>query len=460
MAEVPDHPSNGYDDGDINISSTIATELQSIQPISIERNSGPTDWHAHHADNRYNTAPSFDLPQTAALDNPLSRLLVPSSSVISPTPNSNRSTDSRLDDTSLDTTSSYSHPLELAPQSTHVPDVDDNHNGVINVPSADAMDVEMDSRSMEGSNIEALHALEVARTAFITQESYGIPEFLAVIEQHTIAGSEREQWTRHVDALGEALRENEALPNAPTHVHGHPRPGLQHSQVHEPRKRRQVADHIMRFLDIEAIDDEDDDQSEGEAGNQDPFIDDGAVSQSASAQQILFAPLAQTSNAAFIDHLEQMYVHRASEDLATGYKSQMIHDDQNAPENTVDDLLYLNSRNRDWVESIFPEVDHKSDDWSLYGVKCKVGSEYGILYDILHTPVLESEVRSAFINPSVGNYLYVEAQLPHSHSELLFFLSNRSDIQMNTMKLIALEDHKSCLWIRHRHKSIFLEGTW
>ncbi|KAJ3729818.1 hypothetical protein C8R42DRAFT_637962 [Lentinula raphanica] len=66
---------------------------------------------------------------------------------------------------------------------------------------------------------EALSALHLARTMFITQDSYGIPNFLSVIKQHTVDGSRaRFQWAKHVDELGEALRENEMLPEAPTLV--------------------------------------------------------------------------------------------------------------------------------------------------------------------------------------------------------------------------------------------------
>ncbi|KAJ3714955.1 hypothetical protein C8R42DRAFT_725898 [Lentinula raphanica] len=472
MAEIPDYSRNIYDDddGDIDIdcasvnNDVIATEPLTSEPILIQRNSEATKSQASYADNPYNTPPSFNLAQSTALDNPLKRLL-----------------EYESDDESINDIAELNNfpscpvapsnfSTEVAPHVTPSSgnSLTPNSNGSTNplfeaTSSYPPMDVAVESRPTERSSIntDTVNALDVARTAFITQESYGIPEFLAVIEQHTAAGSEeRVQWTRHVDALGEALRESETLPDAPAHFQRHPTPELQRPQVPGPRIRRKVVDHINPFLDIEAIDDEDGDESEGEAGNTDSFIDDDAVLQSSSMQRISFPSLGQASNAAFLDHLEETYVHRASEDLANGGDSQMIDEDDEVSDNTVDDLLYLNSRDRDWVEQIFPEVSHESDDWCLFGVKCKVGSEYGILYDILHTPALESEVRSAFINPSVGNYLYVEAQLPQFDSELFFFLSNRSDIQINTMKIVALEDHKSCLWVRPRQKTIFLEGTW
>ncbi|KAJ3757304.1 hypothetical protein EV360DRAFT_71239 [Lentinula raphanica] len=292
------------------------------------------------------------------------------------------------------------------------------------------------------------------------ESTFGGAKGVALIEQHTIDGSEeRVQWTKHVDELGEALRENDTLPNAPTYYlepFGQSEPVSQRSAVfqQDARKKRKVPERVMQLLDIEAEDDEDGDDSEGEEDNKDSFIDDDTTVPSSTVPPISVTPLVQTLNAAFLEHLEDTYVHHASTAVATEYDSPKVSD------SSVDDLLNLNSRDRHWVERIFPEVDHECDDWSLFGLKCKVGSEYGLLYDIIHTPALLSEVRSAFINPSIGNYLYVEARFPEYHSKFLSFLSNRSDVQLNTMKTIALEDHKSCLWVRPRQKSIFSEGTW
>ncbi|KAJ3720691.1 hypothetical protein C8R42DRAFT_722382 [Lentinula raphanica] len=462
MEEVPDNFHN--DDDDFSLDSG------SIKDATIEPNiTGPTLVGHHsefmesrttyeHEDNpsfaSLSALPSVDLYPTAAMVNPMVLLL-----------------DYGSDDDDNTNTSppSYSSidPSYTSAEATATNHLEDPIN-LIDAPPIDSMDVDYPflhpdtTPTTDDGNLPlaAQKALYVARTTFITEESYGIPEFLAVIERHTIDGSEeRVQWTKHVDELGEAIRENETLPTAPMYQQEHrarPKPVSQRTQViqQDARKKRQVPDPIMQFFDIEAEDDEDGEDSEGEPSNKDSFIDDETTAISSPIPPIGITPIAQTPHAAFLDHLEETYVHRASKAVVTEYDGQKV------PDSSFDELLNLNSRDRHWVESIFPEVDHESDDWSLFGVKCKVGSEYGLLYDILHTPALLSEIRSAFVNPSIGNYLYIEARLPQSHSKLLFFLSNRSDVQLNTMKAIALEDYKSCLWVRPRQKSIFSEGTW
>ncbi|KAJ3710258.1 hypothetical protein C8R42DRAFT_729402 [Lentinula raphanica] len=420
--------------------------------------------------------PSVDLYPTAAMVNPMDLLL-----------------DYGSDDDNTDTGSPPSCPpidsSFLSADATATKHSEDSINLIQDAPPVDSMNVDssyllsdttpiaddvfdshsslaplsaFESRSMERSSLPlaAQTALDVARTTFITRESYGIPEFLAVIEQHTIDGSEeRVQWTKHVDELGEAMRENDTLPTAPMYrkeFRAPRKPVSQHTPLIQQngRKKQQVPDHLKQFFDVEAEDDEDGEDSEGELSNKDSFIDDETTVILSSISSTGITPTVQTPHAAFLDHLEETYVHRASEVVAAEYDAPKV------PDSSVDELLNLNSRDRHWVESIFPEVDHECDDWSLFGVKCKVGSEYSLLYNILHTPALLSEIRSAFINPSIGNYLYIEARLPQYHSELLFFLSNRSDVQLSTMKAIAVEDYKSCLWVRPRQKSIFSEGTW
>ncbi|KAJ3729816.1 hypothetical protein C8R42DRAFT_637961 [Lentinula raphanica] len=246
---------------------------------------------------------------------------------------------------------------------------------------------------------------------------------------------------------------------------------------------RTVKDHatVIGFLDLKAADGEASEESESELGHQglasnficttldlkqsfqDGFIDDDAMTAAPSIQPqpISGTPRVNVSTTSFLQHLEDTYVNQVAAHASIGEGFQTVDDHDDEPTmNDLDDILALNDRDRDWLEQAFPEIEHQADDWALFGVKCKTGSEYGLLYDLMHNPVLESELRCAFVNSSLGNYLYLEAKLPQFSSHLLEFLSNRSDVQLNTLKLIPSENHKSCLWVRPRNKFIFSEGTW
>jgi hypothetical protein len=60
---------------------------------------------------------------------------------------------------------------------------------------------------------EALGALLIARSAYIDQPEYGIPDFRNVIEAHTPEGSpERAEWLAHINPLTAAMRQEEDLP--------------------------------------------------------------------------------------------------------------------------------------------------------------------------------------------------------------------------------------------------------
>ncbi|KAJ7464248.1 hypothetical protein B0H11DRAFT_2240645 [Mycena galericulata] len=63
---------------------------------------------------------------------------------------------------------------------------------------------------------EALGALLNARTAFIEQPDYSIPDFHNVIEAHTAKDSaERTAWLKHIDPLTSAMKEETELPVPP-----------------------------------------------------------------------------------------------------------------------------------------------------------------------------------------------------------------------------------------------------
>ncbi|KAJ7853279.1 hypothetical protein B0H14DRAFT_2580442 [Mycena olivaceomarginata] len=63
---------------------------------------------------------------------------------------------------------------------------------------------------------EALGALLIARSAYIDQPEYGIPDFRNVIEAHTPEGSpERAEWLAHINPLTAAMRQEEDLPEPP-----------------------------------------------------------------------------------------------------------------------------------------------------------------------------------------------------------------------------------------------------
>ncbi|KAJ3963917.1 hypothetical protein EV361DRAFT_874442, partial [Lentinula raphanica] len=282
-----DDDDSSFNSGSIN---DIAVEPNIDEAIQNEHHPKPTESQAPYEDNPFFAPPSIDFYQTAAMNNPMDLLLDygsddddtnDSARLISSLP-SCPPVDLLLIGVpsidSMDVDNSFFCPNTTSTMQNMFGKYhklyNDRHDGKASHSSV-APRSQIDSQSTERPNVysEGRNALNVARTAFITQESYGIPEFLAVIEKHTTNGSEeRIQWTQHVDELGEALRENDTLPTAPMYQQEHrarPKPVSQRTQVIQQtaRKKRQVPDHIMQFFDIEAEDDEDGEDSEGDPGN-------------------------------------------------------------------------------------------------------------------------------------------------------------------------------------------------
>ncbi|KAJ3816587.1 hypothetical protein F5880DRAFT_1512532 [Lentinula raphanica] len=223
-----------------------------------------------------------------------------------------------------------------------------------------------------------------------------------------------------------------------------------------PTRRHPSDPSPLHFLDLEAVDEDDDEvDDEGDTLEADGFIDDARVP--AKADFVPFGPgkttTGSTRNATFLEHLEEVYAHPDKDDRCLSEDSM--------EDFSVDALLALNNRETDYVEKTSPHINHLPSDWGLYSVECKAGSEYEILFDIMHTPCIGSEVRCAFFNASVGNHLYIEGLISqHDKSSLLEFLDAHSDIRASTLRRVPPDDHQSSLWVRPQNDQVFTRGTW
>ncbi|KAJ3709489.1 hypothetical protein C8R42DRAFT_641630 [Lentinula raphanica] len=220
--------------------------------------------------------------------------------------------------------------------------------------------------------------------------------------------------------------------------------------VHKLSRIKQ--EYARRFLDIEAIDDEEEEMARDSDISEDDFIEysmpgDASISQSSTSTFVL--PRTETATTRFIDHLEETYVH-GSQTLIEESESQ-----------TIEEITRTNHQDRDWVETVLLEATHLPDDWVLFRADCKSGSEYNILFDVMDSPILQREVRSAFYNPSLGSHIYFEASIPHDRpSVLMNFLTVHSDIYVSSLFCVQPIDHKACLRILPHNDRIFSPGTW
>ncbi|KAJ3728661.1 hypothetical protein C8R42DRAFT_638389 [Lentinula raphanica] len=202
----------------------------------------------------------------------------------------------------------------------------------------------------------------------------------------------------------------------------------------------------------EAIDDEEEEMARDSDISEDDFIEysmpgDASISQSSTSTFVL--PRTETATTRFIDHLEETYVH-GSQTLIEESESQ-----------TIEEITRTNHQDRDWVETVLLEATHLPDDWVLFRADCKSGSEYNILFDVMDSPILQREVRSAFYNPSLGSHIYFEASIPHDRpSVLMNFLTVHSDIYVSSLFCVQPIDHKACLRILPHNDRIFSPGTW
>ncbi|KAJ3714515.1 hypothetical protein C8R42DRAFT_726519 [Lentinula raphanica] len=193
--------------------------------------------------------------------------------------------------------------------------------------------------------------------------------------------------------------------------------------------------HLHQFLDIEALEDYDDDDtqdldsdvSEGQKDVSssvqhmtvvlDDFIDDvllGEASVSQSSTISFGLPRPRTPMNSFLEHLEATYVH--------GTKILLEET------RTTEEIAHANPREQDWIETLLLESTHLPDDWVLFRADCKSGSEYQILFNVMESSIPQREVRSAFYNLSLGSHIYFEASVPNNRpSVLLNFLNVHSD---------------------------------
>ncbi|KAJ3979051.1 hypothetical protein F5890DRAFT_1559268 [Lentinula detonsa] len=222
------------------------------------------------------------------------------------------------------------------------------------------------------------------------------------------------------------------------------------------RKERVLSlQRVRPFLDIEAIDNEDEDEEMCCNSDipEDDFIDNSVLGDTLTSRPSLSTfrsiPRTETTTTRFIDHLEETYVHN-SQNLMEESKYQ-----------TTEEITRTNHRDQDWVESVLHESTHRPDDWVLFRADCKSGSEYNILFDVMDSLILRREVRSAFYNPSLGSHIYFEASIPHDRpSVLMNFLTVRLDIYVSSLYCVQAIDHKACLRILPHNDHIFSPGTW
>ncbi|KAJ3738650.1 hypothetical protein EV360DRAFT_90525 [Lentinula raphanica] len=235
-------------------------------------------------------------------------------------------------------------------------------------------------------------------------------------------------------------------------------PGSQ-NDVMAPIPRSVHKSSVLQFLDIEAIDSDQDMEDGDEMSEGEGFIDDTALSTRNLSVPLGVIPQIQPRANPFLRHLEDVYGQPRIDNDCTN--DEPVDQDQDFEDFSVDDLLALNNREKHWVEKMFPDIDHQPTDWVLLSVECKAGSEYSILFDLMNTRHIEGEVRSAFFNPSLENHLYLESSIPrYDKSVLVEFLTTHSDIRPSTLKRIPFDLHKSCLWVRPRNQQLFTQGTW
>ncbi|KAF5340159.1 hypothetical protein D9757_014986 [Collybiopsis confluens] len=99
----------------------------------------------------------------------------------------------------------------------------------------------------------------------------------------------------------------------------------------------------------------------------------------------------------------------------------------------------------------------KTDDWRLWRVKCQVGKEYDVLYQVLSKhEFLSKELRSAFFNPRNPGTIYLEAQLCREDNvtSLYHTLRTLHSVRIRTLTLVPEEDTAACLHIHDAHREV------
>ncbi|KAJ3713042.1 hypothetical protein C8R42DRAFT_727377 [Lentinula raphanica] len=261
---------------------------------------------------------------------------------------------------------------------------------------------------------------------------------------HLFASEATDSPSDHASTISQTSHQSQETPSQSSHS----------NRAIAPKPRIPSHRSFQHFLDLEAKDDDEDASiDEDDTLEEDGFIDDTMVTLHADLVPFDEVVTGPTRNAAFLEHLEQVYAHPS---VADDIMSENSMDDRSG-----DALLTLNNCATDYVEKFSPEINHLPGDWALFRVECKAGSEYEILFDIMHAPHIESEVRSAFFNPSVGNHLYIEGSISRRHkSPLLDFLHAHSDVQSSTLRYLPSDDHRSSLWVRPQNDQVFARGTW